>query len=217
MVSTLAQTALTIAAKITPDQLLNIIKLLSRGLVPQVHHSLYEVLDYATTLELCDPEGRTAIYRKQQKVKFLQNSIIAYQDEAWGDGDIFIDYQCSPGRAVDWYTNGNTYHILISLRETKNRGDIENFFITRRIQDGFTQPRQYFQNRINHPMRNFSTRVIFPVERPPRNLTLIEHHRNRTQPLKPEQIRTLPDGRIEAFYETTYPRLHDVISIRWDW
>src|SRR5215212_5915172 len=87
----------------------------------------YEVLDYETKLELLDPEGKLVRYTKHQKVKFLQDNVIAFQDQAWGDGEIFADYQCSPGYPVDRYRDGNKYHILISLRETKNRGDIETF------------------------------------------------------------------------------------------
>jgi hypothetical protein len=61
---------------------------------------MYEVLDYHTELELLDVKGKKAVFRKVQKVRFLQNNIIAYYDKAWGDGDIFVDYKCSPGVGV---------------------------------------------------------------------------------------------------------------------
>ena len=183
----------------------------------QSPQGLYEVLDYEATLELCDSKGKKAIFRKQQRVRFLQNNVTAYQDQAFGDGELFADYQCSPGKAVDRYLHGDIYYVLISLRETKNRGDIEEIHIKRTIQDGFTSQRGYFQNRVSHTMQHFSSSVIFPRKRPPRNLTIIEHQRNRTHELNPNHIRTLPDGRIKVTWETSNPRLHEMYSIRWDW
>jgi hypothetical protein len=50
-----------------------------------------EILEYDSTLELLDVKSETAIFRKLQRVKFLQDNIIAFQDYAWGDGDIFAD------------------------------------------------------------------------------------------------------------------------------
>lgn len=105
----------------------------------------YEVLDYETTLELFDPEGKLAKYTKHQKVQFLQDNVIAFQDQAWGDGEIFAEYKCSPGYPVDTYRDGNKYRVLISLRETKNRGDIEEFHIERTITDGFMRPTEDYQ------------------------------------------------------------------------
>ncbi len=178
---------------------------------------MYESLRYESELELVDGKGAKAVFRKFQKVRFCQDNIIAYHDLAWGDGNIFADYQCSPGKAVDHYREGNIYHILISLRETKNRGDVEEFYIKRTIRNGFRRKREYYQNRVNHPMRYFSTAVIFPVERPPRQVAIIERNRNRTIELGPEHIQLLPDGRQKVIWETSHPRLYETYSIRWDW
>src|SRR4030042_206218 len=62
---------------------------------------LYEVLEYESTLELLDRKGEIAIFKKRQKVRYLQDNIIAYMDQAWGDGKFLRDYRCSPGVAVD--------------------------------------------------------------------------------------------------------------------
>ena len=48
---------------------------------------MYEVLDYQAQLVLKDSKGKTAVYTKRQHVHFLQNNVIAYQDQAWGDGN----------------------------------------------------------------------------------------------------------------------------------
>ncbi len=47
---------------------------------------MYEVIDYRSTLELLDKHGRRARLNKLERVRYLQNNIMAYQDRAWGDG-----------------------------------------------------------------------------------------------------------------------------------
>ena len=73
----------------------------------------YKVDDHHVTLDLTDAGGNTAIYTKRQQVTFLQNNVFAIQDQAWGDGNIFADYKCSPGVAVDRFKEGYRWKILI--------------------------------------------------------------------------------------------------------
>ena len=138
------------------------------------HEGMYEVLDYHAQLELLDPEGKQAIYHKRQKVRFLQDNIIAYQDQAWGDGDFMAAYRCSPGVMVDKYREGQSYNILISLRETKHAGDIEEFRIARTIRNGFVRSTEDFQIDIDHRTKHCAISVVFPRDRQPQQVTLIE-------------------------------------------
>lgn len=115
---------------------------------------LYEILDYDVTLELLDPYGQVAVIKKRQKVKFLQDNITVFPDYAWGDGQFLAEYRCSPGRVVDTYREGDRWNILISLRETKKRGDIVDFYIERSVRDGFTQAEEWRQIEIRHQTRD---------------------------------------------------------------
>src|SRR5258706_5642760 len=144
-----------------------------RIIARRAHESTYELLEYETRLELRDPKGEKAVIYKRERVHFLQDSVIAFQDQAWGDGDIFAEYKCSPGVPVDTYREGHRYRILISLRETKNRGDIMEFASERTILHGFTTSTEEFQNEVDHPMQAFSTSVVFPRGRFPKSITLI--------------------------------------------
>lgn len=181
------------------------------------HEGMYEVLENVSQLELKDTKGRKAVFSKQQRVRFLQNKIIAYHDKAWGDGEIFADYRCSPGEPVDRYQEGHRTHVLISLRETKNRGDVEEFNIVRTIKDGFTKPIEHFQIDIDHTTRRLSFSVVFPHKRPPKDVALIEQNAARTRPLGPEHRRTLPDGRVKVTWRTEKPRLFEGYILRWEW
>lgn len=70
------------------SELWKVIRALSRGLADE---GMYEVLSYESTLEIKGTNGKRAEFRKRQRVKYLQNNIIAYQDQAWGDGDILLN------------------------------------------------------------------------------------------------------------------------------
>ena len=177
----------------------------------------YEVLEYETKLDLLDPDGKLAVYSKHQKVQFLQDNVIAFQDQAWGDGEIFADYKCSPGYPVDRYRDGNKYRILISLRETKNRGDIENFHIERTIKDGFVRPIEDYQVDVDHSTRRLSLTVVFPKERTPKQVKLIEQKSQRSKELSTESLQPLPDGRWQITWETEKAKLHEVYILRWEW
>lgn len=191
--------------------------LIQRFLPLRSSNSLYEVLTHDVQLELLDSGGNLARYTKYQKVKFLQNNVIAYQDQAWGDGDIFAEYKCAPGVPVDRYREGHRYRILISLRATKNRGDVEEFHIERTIKNGFQRDVEEFQTQVEHPTHALKMRVIFPVGRLPKHITLFEQNVKRTMALSADHLTTLPDNRQQVTWEATKPRLFEAYIIRWQW
>ena len=138
------------------------------------HGVLYTVLENEIELELVDTKGELALYRKRKHIRFQQNDVFAFLDTAWGDGDIFVDYQCSPGQSVDFYKEGYHHRVLISLRETKQRGDEEVFHIQRKIEDGFTEDKSYLQTDIRYPTAQLQVSILFPKKRHPKTIWLIE-------------------------------------------
>ena len=181
------------------------------------HEGMYEILEFDSTLELADPKGETATFKRHQRVKFLQDNVIAFQDCAWGDGQIFADYKCSPGTEVDRYQEGDRWNVLISLRETKSAGDVDDFHIERTVKNGFTQNEEWRQTEIRHRTRHLRLAVIFPKERHCRRAVLIERNRNRTTVLDQGHFSNLPDGRQVLVWETRNPRRFEVYTIKWRW
>lgn len=178
---------------------------------------LFEVLDYDSTLELLDGAGKLAIFKRRQKVRFLQDHILAFQDYAWGDGDVLADYRIAPGEVVDCYREGERWNLLISLRETKNRDDVEEFHIERTVRNGFTQDVEWRQTAIWLTTRRIRLEIIFPKERPCRRAILLERSTNRTIELDGDQIQWLPDGRQLIAWEKEKPPRAEVYTIRWEW
>ena len=178
---------------------------------------MYEVMEHSCQLELCTADGQDAIYTKRQRVTFLQDNIIAYQDDNWGDGDIFAEYQCSPGIAVDRYKEGQHHHVLISLRKTMNRGDVQGFHIRRRIRNGFTKATDDFQVEVNHRTHKLTMQVVFPPERWPKQCWLVEQNTRRTQALSAEHFSNLSDKRLQVTWGTDKPKLFEMYILRWEW
>lgn len=191
---------------------------LVRGAWPGIGEAgLYEVLEYESALELLDTRGERAVFRKRERVRYLQNAIIAYQDQAWGDGAILLRYRCTPGLAADRYRLGPKTYVLISLREVKRRGDIDEFHIQWGIRRGFLRSRELWETEVSHRTRRLKVQVVFPKARPPLRLWLVEYTCRRKQWLEPEAMHVLPDGRWLVSWETERPRLHERYLLHWEW
>jgi hypothetical protein len=198
------------------DILINVGKFGFEFLKGSASRGIFEVLEYESTLELHDPNGERATFRKRQKVRYLQDKIIAYQDQARGDGKILLRYRCSPGRAVDRYRLGHKTHILISLRELKNKNDIDEFNIQWGMRNSFSQPTEEWETEISHPTRSLKMCLIFPKDRHPKRVVLIESDWQKTLVLGGAS-RQLPDGRWQVVWEKQNPRLHERYILKWRW
>ncbi len=193
---------------------LDIYHALRQWLQRRGNEGMYEILVFETILELKDTEARIS---KHQQVKFLQENIIAFQDYVWGDGEVFEAYRCTPGIVVDRYQDGDRWNVLISLRETKNAGDITDFRIERTVRNGFTQNKEWFQMEIRHQTRQLKMSIIFPKQRPCKRAVLQERSRHHPTPLGQEHFVTLPDGRQLLTWETEKIQQFEIYTIKWTW
>ena len=185
-----------------------------RGLA---NEGMYEVSEYRVTYELKDSKGKAAHFKKQEKVRYLQDNIISYRDQAWGDGKILLNYKCSPGVKADEYQLGHKTLILISLREVKQRGDTDEFNIEWDSHNTFLQASESCEVEINHRTKHLLIQVIFPQNRPPLKAAIIENTRSKTHLLPQDAIKKLPDGRYRIKWERTKPRLYERYILKWEW
>jgi len=178
---------------------------------------IYETLEYESTLEIHNNQGTRATFKKRKKIRYLQDGIIAFQDYAWGDGEILLNYRTSRGKAVDRYRAGYKTYILISLREVKNKGDIDEFNIQWNLRNGFLTEDGYWSTDISQKTKHIKMNIIFPKIRPPLNLMIEESNRKRTRELGSGSKKRLPDGRWRVTWEMKKPRLYEVYVLRWIW
>jgi len=177
----------------------------------------YDVLAYATALEIQDDDGKSATVTKWIKVRYSQNNMIAFQDQAWGDGEILLDYECTPGKPVDRYRYGHKTKILISLREVKNKGDADLFTIRWNWKNGLLADTGFWGTQIDHRSKNVTVKIIFPASRPPRKAWLIMHNQKRSKQLKNHLQWNSPDGRCTLIWNEKKPRLYETYTIKWKW
>ena len=178
----------------------------------------YEVLEYECTVELKDKEGQEAIIYRRKKIRYLQDYITTYLDEAWGTkGNILLDYKCSPGIPVDEYKLGRGTYKLISLREFRNKGDVDEFNISWKMHNGFLSSTGFWGTAIRNRMGKSKVKIIFPSNRPPLHFALTETNLKRTRPLGKESQQKLPDGRQMIVWEEDKPRLYEDYILSWEW
>jgi len=162
-------------------------------------------------------KGENAIVSKTEEVRFLQSNIIAFQDQAWGDGKILLDYKCSPGQPVDFYRSGHKTYILISLRDIKKRGDITKYKMSWGMENGFLKEQGFWATDINHITRKIKIEVVFPLNRPPKTVSLIEGNTKRINKINSDVITRLPDKRWIFSWEKRNPRLNENYILKWEW
>lgn len=179
---------------------------------------VFEVLDYDSTLELRDERGELATIYRRQKVKFLQNHVVAFQDFVWGgQGEQLAEYIISPGRVAGIYPESNRWNILIALDEVKSKGDVVEFHIQRTIRNGFTQNIEWRQTEIWKRTRRARLAIVFPLARLCKRAILTERGAHRSTPLGPQHFTRLPDGRQILAWEKKRPRRAEVYTIEWEW
>lgn len=185
-----------------------------RGLADE---GMYEVLDFHASLELLNTKGTRAHCQKHQKVRFVQNGIFAYQDQIWGDGDQLVNYQCSPGVERDRYRRDEKTFILISLRDTKHRGELEEFHIARDIHDGFVRKHEQWGVDISHQTKHCQLTLIFPANRQPKRIEQRTYLQGTKQVLHTNSINQLADGRWQVRWKVSKPRLNERYIFWWEW
>lgn len=187
-----------------------------RGLA---NEGIYEVLDYECTLELKDKGGELAKIQKQEKIRYLQDYIIiiSYQDQAWGDGELFQNYRCSPGTPVDEFRLGHKTCKLISLREFRKKGDIDEFHIQWSMRHGFLKSTGFWGTGIRYRTKKVTVKVVFPKDRPPTNVSITESNLQRTRTLEKALYKLLPDGRTMVAWENEKPQLYENYILKWEW
>ena len=174
-------------------------------------------MEHEVNLEVKDAGGKKAIYEKVQQVRYLQNYVSAFTDQAWGDGEILLNYRCSPGKAVDRYRAGHKTIVLISLRGIRNRGDRDTVHIQWDMNNAFQMETEEWTTSISHRTRKLKIRVLFPEKRPPLKMYIIETNRKRHVQLGKDHLIQLPDKRWQTSWEKSKPRLYEDYTFRWIW
>jgi hypothetical protein len=115
---------------------------------------------------------------------------------------------------VDRYRDGARWNLLISLRQTKSRGDIEEFRTERTARNSFTQPEEWVQTETWLPTHHLRMAVTFPKARPCRSARIHTRSQNHETPLDSSHFHTLPNGRTQVVWEKSHPRRGEIFTLK---
>lgn len=177
----------------------------------------YLVLEYSFKLKILDPYGKKARYSKQLFIKYRQNNICAIHEQAWGDGKIYLNFRCSPGKAVDQYRVGHKQLKLISLRQIRNRGEQDTIQIDWEMENSFLSSTEEWTTTISHHTKNLFIQIEFPKNKPPQKLWLVENNRKKQEELSLNNLKQKPNGSWKFEKKIHYPRLYEDYILRWQW
>jgi hypothetical protein len=183
-------------------------KLLPQGLVM----SPYVIERFDGVLDLQDPFGHLAVFERTQSVRFLQHGVSGLLDHFWGAGVTIAEYSTTAGAIGPMIRDGQRRHLVTTLQRAMSRGDVLTFATARTMRESFKKPSTAFELLIDHPIRQLSQWILFPLERPCLRAHLIMGTRATRL-----AVETLPGGRSVLRVDVPKPRPQMVYRIAWDW
>ena len=178
---------------------------------------MYEVLDYESTLEIMDPRGMVAKFQKSERVCFLQDNVIAIQDQLWGFKKNIYDYKCSPGVPVDFYASGHKTLVVISLREIYSKKDEVDLNMQWYLKGDPIGKTGSWETYINQYSHKITLNVIFPSERPPVRIWINERNKKKYIEVDKKALSQLPDKQWQMTWENKNPVMYETYTMKWEW
>ena len=178
---------------------------------------MYEVLDYESTLEILDPRGMVAKFNKTEKVRFLQDNVIAIQDLLWGIKKNIYAYKCAPGVPVDFYATDHKTSVVISLRKIYSSKDELDLNMQWYLKGEPIGKAGSWGTHINRYTHKITLNVVFPAGRPPIRVWICEGNKKKSIELGKESISQLPDKQWQISWEKKNPQLYETYTMNWEW
>lgn len=181
----------------------------------------YEIIEQDHEWDLARPDGSLAIHRKKLRLRYL-NQAMSVVDFAWGDGNLFEEYSCDPGRVVDRFTADGQLWVLISLGGLRQPGQEETLTFQRAISDGFLGMSEWIEADLLEAKR-VSLKVVFPQGRSPESVEVVRRgHTLLGRPI--ERLEALPPSELEEVAERQVLSIESrssassrTLKIRWTW
>lgn len=190
------------------------------NLVAKVTHrgqsrTSYENLDLYIALELCDVEGKRAIVRRTQRVRFLTEETGVVRDVVWGEGDALAGYHVSGAEQLSVRREGSKKVVLLGLPTNPGKGEEMTFKTERIVKGGFKHDEAYLEASVERPTRRLALSVVFPRNRPPKAARI-----EASPPaVSTRALRVRLDSRGRAHIAWSHSRPKHLVTyrIRWSW
>jgi hypothetical protein len=183
---------------------------------------IYEIVSSELEWDLTSADGSSATNTKKNRVRFIQNNVLAIPDYIWGDGTTSSDYSCKPGNQVAAFFEGSKKCVVIALDRMYNRDDELDIEIKRTVRNAFLGADEWVEVKPLAGTPALSFTVLWPAGRPPRTVTLTIDNERRNK----RKITQLNDdnglgwheGDRRKFYRHfARPSSDERIRIDWVW
>lgn len=178
---------------------------------------MYEVLNYESTLEIMNTSGTVAKFQKSEKIRFLQDNVIAVQDQVWGINNTIFGYKCSLGIPVDFYQSGYKTYVLISLRGVRSKKDEVDINTQWYLRGEAIGKNGTWETYINQCTQKINLSIIFPAERPPLKAWVNERNKKKTFEIEKKSFTQLANNKWKITWEKRNPQMYETYAIDWEW
>lgn len=173
-------------------------------------HSLtpFETISFRGRVDVLDRDRQVAVFRRKQRIRFLENNVAVFFDRVWGEGVLFANYQAKGLRIIDAFQASKGYIVALSLPKRFKRGDVFDIETERRIVGAFYKDQGYWDSAMSAPTKLLSIDIVTPpgvgirapdIVAPTRDGIDADHQRQR--------LRLRAKG----------PQTHVSYSLRWAW
>ena len=175
----------------------------------------YENVMLEAVLDICDRQGRKAVVRRKQRIRFLAEDAGLIRELVWGEGNPLADYRVQGARCLGFQREGSKSVILLTLARRPTKGEEAVISSCRLISHALTDDNGYAEMLVERPTRYVALKVLFPRTRPPREAHLTSQPPSLSKPSIP--IRFGRDGRPYLIWRYNNPNRFTTYSLRWSW
>lgn len=174
----------------------------------------FEIEDMKLSIDVVDRQGDRAIFKKEERLRFLRDNVTAIYDYGWGTREPFASHRVKPGRLVERRQIGLKHRSLVVLPEPQNQGDKLTLTVRRLIRAKFTGPNNWLEGEVYYRMRRMQLSVTVPIAPPITGAKFIRRRQSTEVPLSVQLI-SRKRQRIRA--SIVRPRIGDSYLLEWDW
>ena len=110
----------------------------------------YETLKYSGRLEILDPTGRVALFKRHQRVRFLEDNVGVLYDRVWGLGVLFATYVVRDARILEPIRTPKGYVVPLALSRPFRKGETFDLVTQRKIVGAFVKE-SYWDSAMHAP------------------------------------------------------------------
>lgn len=189
--------------------------------VRERYGGIYEIVTSELEWDLTAADGREAFVTKKNKVRFIQNNVLAIPDYIWGDGSTKSEYSCNVGQKVAEFQEGAKTCVVIVLDRMYKRDEELELEIKRTVRDAFMGTREWIEVKPLAGTPELTLNVLWPAGRSAERaeLTIENERRNRrsVEQLGDDSFHWGPGGRQQITRHFARPSPDERIRIEWSW